>query len=398
MKVKCLSLRHALLDVNKSTSIDLEFAKKNIFSVLESFIEILAPENVTLNLVSELKRCKFKLPESSSYSIYQILFKSVKSIYSTQKYFGLFMQQFLTLKQFIEAFLMPKTTDWFHLAPTGEHKLIVNYICIGILANTVKLFQCQQHIRSVHSCVFQFLKNIFDLFNSVVNFLGTNAIGTFDFALSCFVWNFLSLLSILGLEFIELKEEMLTKMVEISRNLSKHSNRFKRVLKFIANSAQLKGKNVIMENLVPAGIKIELTESLNCEQELEECLSSSDIMSKHTFKYILTYMVQVLFLGEKDKITNAQLNRLVRFILVRELDDELKELVSLCFSLIGPVCNEELDQIDYEKSTNSETIRRNFLMDKFESGQSSNGDQSSIYNSFYLTLFEHLFDSLMDEK
>ena len=96
--------------------------------------------------LAELKRSKLKFPpESSAHYTHQLLFKLMRSIYSSSAYPSLFLEGFVRIKRFIETCILVDPSCPQLINFNGEHKLVIDYICIGVLTNTLKIFREQSY-------------------------------------------------------------------------------------------------------------------------------------------------------------------------------------------------------------------------------------------------------------
>ena len=144
---KSVSLKHGLLN-GKTIPIDLDFVKKNFFSILERLLDDDNDEsNKTISsLLVELKRLKFKFPpETSSQSTYQLLFKSMRNLHFVNAYPSIFIKSFRVLERFIKMYILGGAGGPPLLTLNGESKLVFNYICRGVLTNSLNLFIQQSH-------------------------------------------------------------------------------------------------------------------------------------------------------------------------------------------------------------------------------------------------------------
>lgn len=158
---RSIRLRQTLLKT--PSEVDFDYVKKNLFSILDSLLNYSEAHKLTLILISELKRTKVKLSIDSVNArfIYQLLFKLVKSIHSVRSYSTLFLKRFSHVKIFIETCLLGIDSGCCLLALTGgEHKLVVDYICRGVLINSLKLFMAQS-FRHDELLIGQFLNQLF---------------------------------------------------------------------------------------------------------------------------------------------------------------------------------------------------------------------------------------------
>lgn len=143
-----MQLRYGLVN-NKPIAIDGDFVKKNLFSILACFLDAdnIEHDRVSSTFLSELKRSKMKFPpESSAHFTHELLLKLTRSLYSSRAYPSLFLQRFVRTKRFIEMCVFGGDGDCPPLiAFNGEHKLVIDYICLTVLTNTLKLFRSQSY-------------------------------------------------------------------------------------------------------------------------------------------------------------------------------------------------------------------------------------------------------------
>ena len=218
----------------------------------------------------------------------------------------------------------------------------------------------------------------------------------FDFGLSCFTWNLLSYLNELNMQ---IKADLIGKIVELVRSLSDHSIRFHRLFKFLSNSSRIENNRLLMSGLTNTQ-PTELQMEVDWPKELAECLSSSDMKNRRMFEFMLVYVAQILVLSERRGLSKSALNSIIRLVVERldklDGDDErCRELAAFVFSLIGPVYDPDIDGL--EAFISQDENHHRFIMDRFENGQNSGGD-SAVFYRFYFGLFENLCEALNDEK
>lgn len=454
----CLVKTKPALDLNclifERKYVDFEYLKKNFYTVFEAFFinrnEKLAEPVLALKCVLKLVDL-FKLKQefktenkskillnlidanNSHFYLYQVLFKLGNLILKNENDQSNMLYYFSMFKMFVECFLLALSESSFNLfliVPEKNQLFLYDFIFFGMAnflkiclkkLNKFKLIDTQNETFQTEFydlCQFlkEFIAQIFNLYISIIKSKDT-LIEIHDYSISCVAWllfDYLNIFNSFDLKLVFMNDLNLSLFQNVCNLLIKYSKvsaRFRRQLKFLFNQKLVakflidtSSKQILMlylnDYLTLMSNNSESLVEYEFEAEVNECLSSKDISTCLSYKYILCYLTSLFLIEYKSGNFDLDKNILNSFIktIVKKLNlmlnntqvGEIKDLTCLCLSMIGPV---SLDwSIDSESLLNFNDKRILYLNDKF-----AFKSNTPIY-SFYHFLCQSLFNYLIGEE
>lgn len=410
----------------KNKFLNQNFIKNNFLEIFEQIFfkdtiaditeeKILKSIDYLVEMFSD--ECKFglyKLLGDRPYAIFKILINLKSLVKNSNLNYSLCLFQIFTN----HVILPIVETSYDLISKTSDCNFLIQETLLCILVNFLQKSNSKfdelkndkkKNIDSFYlltKFIKKFLVKLLNLFKVIVECL-ENSIENNDYVISCVVWHFFAYFnkyhqsnySIYYME--ELNKNMFFTLVNFLQKYYKFSPRLKRQLKFLYHQQFFLHNNfhdqfvinTLMLNFAHYGElnkKYDLVLRYDFCDEIEEIMVSVDFQKIMSFKFLFCYMINLILLELKErpnnlKIANILIRLMEKFKNFDYFNDEIKKLLGVLISNIGPV---NTLMTDSSNLLNSVDIQNNFIMNKFKN------ESRDPMNPFYFDLYLHLYGLL----
>lgn len=323
---------------------------------------------------------------TAPFFFHRVLFR-LNSLILQSKSSHVFSQYLGTMRILVETFLTGNSSGLYLFDSAKVNAGAVKFLLDFVLFNLANYLNDANH------------PSIMDLFQTLADSISPEQIVKLDFSFSYFVW---TLLNLMNKSSLPNADECLDRLLTVLDKFAPFSARLGRIVKFLAVVRTYDGE------VKPSGLMFGLSSYIkkwnpavryDLNDQFVECLTSDDIRMGCMFKYNLVYLTQLLYVQSGSaKIERAVLNYFIKFLVERLVahkdDQDVVDLSCMCFSLLGPMYQEDMCTADFETPIGR---KWSFLEAKFMFDRVSKSQTYSA-SSFYLSLFEQLFECFMNDE